>query len=107
MIVVAVLHSKGGEGPQWQQIGDVDAGLLQEQEQSGNVVCDWRVNACDVEPSLKRVASGLTIEQHAITKGLMHHGAGLLGAAEGFTSGMEHQVDRQIGLRHCTPQIAK
>ena len=34
------------------------------------------------------------IEQHAVAYGLMHHGTGILGAAAGFTKGVEHQVDR-------------
>ena len=37
-----------------------------------------------------RVASGLAIEQHAMAEGLVHHRASLLGAAAGFTAGVQH-----------------
>jgi hypothetical protein len=37
-VVVSVLHSEGGEGLQWQKVLDLNSGLLQQQQQSGDVV---------------------------------------------------------------------
>lgn len=37
-VVVAVLHSEGGEGLQWQKVLDLNSGLLQQQQESGDVV---------------------------------------------------------------------
>ena len=55
----------------------------------------------------RRAASGLAIEQHAVAEGLMHDRAGLLSANAGFTAGVEHQVDLQIGLGQGTPQLSQ
>jgi hypothetical protein len=45
--------------------------------------------------------------QAVVAEGLFHHGARLLSAAMGFSAGVEHPVDREIGLGHRTPKVCK
>lgn len=54
-----------------------------------------------------RVASGLATEQHAVAEGRAHHRAGLLSTAANFTAGGQHQVDRQVGLRHRASKLTQ
>ena len=54
-----------------------------------------------------RVASGLATEQHAVAEGRAHHRAGLLSTAANFTAGVQHQVDRQVGLRHRASKLTQ
>ena len=55
----------------------------------------------------RRSASEVAIEQHPVTNGFLHKGSWLLGAPGGFTAGVQNQVNREIGLGHCAPEISE
>jgi hypothetical protein len=49
-IVLAALDSKGGEGPQRQELTYINTGLLQQHEQTGNVVAVGHAQVAPGDP---------------------------------------------------------
>jgi hypothetical protein len=59
LIVVTALHGKGGDGPQRQELVDIDTGPLQQHKQPGDVVAVGRLDTELPQPGLEGFLEGL------------------------------------------------